>query len=463
MIERKPFTDALLRKLTYDGRRSEITDAGCRGLRIRVSETGQRTFVLKARDSTSRLKTVTLGHYPELTLRQARDAAIKARLDLKAGKDINGEKRQLRDHRTHNPSPTLGELIIEYEGIFCSQRKSWQPRGKKSTRSRARAVIEAVLDKLLTISVADLTLEQLGSAINGYKPKQPINGKKTANGQASRARAYLMPVLDWAAGRKAFSKIGAGRTVTLNVISLEQIHDPASKDPSISGDRERVLTEDELRRILPWLVYPPRQEMGLRIPPEHDFRPIAMRFLLLTASRREEVENMQWHHLDLVNGVWQKQSVKSTRGGPRGQKLPLSPAAIDLLKTLPGYGEAKSTGFVFPNSKGGKLDNWPRVQKALYSATGTAGWHRHDLRRTAATVMHALKVPVSTIDQILGHTNPLKREDVSGAASHYLRLTKVMKNIRDPQEEALDELAAALSVIEATPDNRIGIECSKSK
>ncbi|MEZ5887877.1 MAG: hypothetical protein R3D56_13505 [Paracoccaceae bacterium] len=62
--------------------------------------------------------------------------------------------------------------------------------------------------------------------------------------------------------------------------------------------------------------------------------------------------------------------------------------------------------------------------------------------------MHALKVPVSTIDQILGHNDPLKREHVSGAASHYLRLGKVMKKIRDPQEEALSELAAALESLE---------------
>ncbi|WP_347310692.1 hypothetical protein [Defluviimonas sp. SAOS-178_SWC] len=69
--------------------------------------------------------------------------------------------------------------------------------------------------------------------------------------------------------------------------------------------------------------------------------------------------------------------------------------------------------------------------------------------------MQALKVRSSTIDQILGHTNPLKRENVSGAASHYLRLTRVIKDIRDPQEEALSELAAAIAVLNGyTGSNR---------
>lgn len=156
---------------------------------------------------------------------------------------------------------------------------------------------------------------------------------------------------------------------------------------------------------------------------------------------------MKWRDLDLSNGVWRKPQVKSTRGGPRGQSLPLSNAIIDLLQQLPGRSGGNLDAYVFPNSTGGRLDNWQRLQNALYRVTETSGWHRHDLRRTASTIMQALKVPASTIDQILGHTNPLKRENVSGAASHYLRLTKIMKDIRDPQEEASSELATVLDAL----------------
>ena len=104
---------------------------------------------------------------------------------------------------------------------------------------------------------------------------------------------------------------------------------------------------------------------------------------------------------------------------------------------------------MFPNSRGGKLDNWQRIQTALMKASGTTDWHRHDLRRTAATLMMNLQVPLSTIDQILAHADPLQRENVSGAASHYLRLGKVLKNIENPQATALNVLAEALHMIEA--------------
>lgn len=158
---------------------------------------------------------------------------------------------------------------------------------------------------------------------------------------------------------------------------------------------------------------------------------------------------MRWKEVDRVNRVWHKPSVKSTKGGPRSQDLPLSEAAVSILRQLPGWETAKPDQLVFPNGTGmGELDNWTRYQNALHEASGTADWHRHDLRRTAATIMHSLKVPASTIEQILAHADPLKGENVGGAASHYLRLTRILSNTRDPQEEALDTLATALEMIE---------------
>ena len=120
-----------------------------------------------------------------------------------------------------------------------------------------------------------------------------------------------------------------------------------------------------------------------------------------------------------------------------------------ILQGLPRWESAKVNELVFPNGSGeGELDNWTRFQNALNEETGTSGWHRHDLRRTAATIMMSLKVPASTIEHILAHADPLKADNVGGAASHYLQVTRVLRNTRDPQEEALATLAEALHLIE---------------
>ena len=451
MSEKKSaLSDAMLRKLKPTGERYEITDTVAVGLRARISTEGRVTFILKSRDAASRVKTITVGTYPAMSLKDAREASNRLRLQLKAGIDINEEKRRVRETAAQ---PTAGislrELIGEFETRFSSAKKIWQPRGPRSERSGARQVIERVFAKLLDRDVTDTTDEEFAHAAVGYKRVRPTDGKTTANGQASRARAYLSPVLDWAAGRKSYARIGASRSPRLDVASLATTHDPATDDPTITGTRKRVLTEAELKAILPWLIYPAPKIGNLTLEAELDFRPIAMRFLLYTLARREEMCSMRWGELDRINRVWHKPSVKSTKGGPRSQSLPLSEAAMSILRGLPRWESAKPDELVFPNGTGkGELDNWTRYQDALHEATGTKDWHRHDLRRTSATIMLSLKVPASTIEQILAHADPLKSDNVGGAASHYLQLTRVLRNTRDPQEEALTTLAEALEMVE---------------
>ena len=139
--------------------------------------------------------------------------------------------------------------------------------------------------------------------------------------------------------------------------------------------------------------------------------------------------------------------MKSTKGGARSQDLPLSMAALDILKSLPATAAKTPAAYVFPNANGGPLGNWTRFQMVLEKISGTADWHRHDLRRTAATIIKSLKVSPSTIEPILAHTDPLRSEGVGGSASHDMSLAKVLTNLRDHQEEALSVLEDALEMI----------------
>lgn len=455
-INKTALTDVALRKLKPTGNRFELTDGVVQGLRARVSAEGKITFILKSRNAANKLATITLGQFPDISLKEAREEATKRRLDLKAGKDINGEKRRARQViASKTEVPVLSELVVEFEKRSAGSKKSWQPRGPRTTRSGARQVIERVYAKLLDRVVTSINEEEFAQVVLSYERVRPVEGgKRTANGQASRARAYLAPVLDWAAGRKGYAKIGASRIPRLDVASLENTHDPAADDPTITGKRDHVLTEAELKRVLPLLLFPSPKLGKLRLDLDRDYRAIAMRFVLFTAARLSEVCDMRWGHLDRRNKVWHKPEVKSTRGGPKSQDLPLSDAAMDILRSLPRWSNARSDEFVFPNGTGdGRLGNWDRFQTALNAASGTENWHRHDLRRTAATIMHSLKVPTSTVVQILAHNDPLKHDGVGGAASHYIQLTRVLNNTRNPQEEALSILATALKMIEESADN----------
>ena len=108
--ETPTISDALLRKLKPSGDRYEITDKTSTGLRARISAKGEVTFILKARDAASKLQTITLGSYPEMTLKSAREEAARVGLDLKKGQDPNAVKRALR--QAAEPQPTLGALVV---------------------------------------------------------------------------------------------------------------------------------------------------------------------------------------------------------------------------------------------------------------------------------------------------------------------------------------------------------------
>jgi hypothetical protein len=183
-------TDALARTISAGSARLEIKDAIETGLSLRITPGGVRTFALKTRDASGRYRTITLGRYPELSVKEARARAQKARPDLKDGKDINAEKRNRRTVAAGHATVSLGQLVQEFETAFAPVKKSWAPRGPRSRRSNARGCIETVFAGLLDKDVASLELADFAKSMAGYKPARPAKEKTTSNGQVSRARAY---------------------------------------------------------------------------------------------------------------------------------------------------------------------------------------------------------------------------------------------------------------------------------
>lgn len=441
-------TDKLIQNISTEKSRLQITDAKTTGLKLRVSRSGHKSFAIMIRDKAGTYRTHTIGTYPAVSLKKAREVARQTLVDVR----INGNAKPSAPMASRFEKTTLRELLDEVEPIFALSKKSWRKRGKHGARPYTRAAIELVFARLLDTPVESITPEQFGAAANSYKPVRPLRGKTTANGQVSQAIAYLAPVLDWAAHRGTkYSKIGAGRSVRLDATNIRLIHDPATSDPSITGKRDRVLTFEEIASIYPLLRYPTPEILARRkVPVEKDFGPIALRFLLLTLARREEVAAARWGDFDFQNGVWIKRDVKDTKGKKRTQRLPLSDAALNLVKALPGYSKADPLAFVFPNHDGGRLDNWNRVAAQVQKGSRTEGWTRHDLRRTGATILEELRIPIQTIDEILDHTNRFAHASVSGSASHYMIATRIMLDLIDPKVEALNKLSEALDHISAS-------------
>ncbi len=440
-------TDKLIQNIKTDKPRIQITDAKTTGLKLRVSRSGHKSFALMIRNSSGKYATFTIGTYPDVSLKKAREIALQSRVDLK----ITGLVTPTAPSVAKQDETTLRLLLGEAQSVFAGKKKTWRPRGIRKPTAFARRAIENVFENLLDKPVEAISAKEFGYAANSYKPKRPLKGKTTANGQVSRALSYLSPVLDWAAHRgRKYGKFGAGRKTQLNVAELLRVNDPSTDDPTIKGKRDRVLTIEEIAAIYPLLRHPtPDRIRRKKVSPKNDYGPIAMRFLLLSVARREEVASAKWNDFDFINGVWTKPEVKDATGKGRSQRLPLSEAALNLLKSLPGFKLCHKDSFVFPNRDGGKLDNWNRIAAQVQKGSKTSDWTRHDLRRTGATLLEELQVPVQTVEAILDHTNRFANAGVSGSAGHYMVATRIMNVTEDPKVTALNKLSTALDHIVA--------------
>ncbi len=95
------------------GRRGEHADNTVAGLALRVTEQGGKSWTLRYRTLAGEQRRLTLGRYPAINLKDARERALKALHGVSGGQDLAQEKlasrRRARLGRTEKPQ-TLDAL-----------------------------------------------------------------------------------------------------------------------------------------------------------------------------------------------------------------------------------------------------------------------------------------------------------------------------------------------------------------
>lgn len=103
-------TDRLIKTVSTDKNRIQITDAITPGLKLRVSRTGHKSFALMIRNSHGVYKTHTIGIYPEISLKKARESAQRMRVELK----YEGESKPTSGCKVRKDPTTLRQLLDEF-------------------------------------------------------------------------------------------------------------------------------------------------------------------------------------------------------------------------------------------------------------------------------------------------------------------------------------------------------------
>lgn len=375
------------KKAAERGKRVELSDMTLPGLRMRLTPAGAKSWVLAGRDPMGAMRRFPLGDYPTLSISEAREAARTMRVQVRGGADPVAEARRKRiiGREARDGIGTLTAVLDIYAKQHGAKLKSWE---------ECRRRIDHVFARHLSKPVATLKAADLQMTADAHPAQQ----------SGAAAVRYLRPVLKWAAQRGYL----AAETAVL--------HPPATVKR-----RDRVLSRDELAALLPVLTASSRPYAA------------ALRFMLLTLARREEVCQATWGSLDLTAGTW---TIRQTKNG-QPHVVPLPRQAEDLLTALSPE-KPKAGALIFATETGGALGNWDRETKKLQATSATKYWTRHDLRRTGATMLGDMGELPDIIEAALNHA----------AIRSTLAATYNRSRYRPQVAEALQRLGDALEGIE---------------
>lgn len=373
------------------GRKTDYFDTTVKGLALRVSAGGQKSWYLVYGPPAKR-QWLKLGSYPEIPLgtdKGARQRAKNVRADVGDGKDPVADKKALE------ASQTVSDLIENYIKRRASTKRSCNAIARR-LRKNVKGVIGAV--KLSELHRRDVT-----KCVDAVKDRG-------AHVEANRVFEDLRAMIRWARGRG-----------DLDQNLVEGMHKPTE-----TSERDRVLSADEIRIM--WAALPDADmwESTRRI----------IRLCLVTAQRVGEIAGMERAELDFDKRIWTIPAARSKN--KREHAVPLSEMAIEIIREQMAAAEALSErkgravpSFIFPAPGGRAAVTGAAVAKAIKRGEkpakggketvilGIPPWTAHDLRRSASTHMEELGISPFIIGHVLNHVSATKASVTSKVYARY--------------------------------------------
>ncbi|WP_310532559.1 integrase arm-type DNA-binding domain-containing protein [Novosphingobium sp.] len=326
-----------------------IWDSEVKGFGLKVTPKGKRTFFLYYRTIDHTQRKPRIGDYPELKPEQARTIARDWLADVRKGNDPSGARRA---RRAAKGDDTIAELFESYK----------LHKGKEGLRS-----IDEV-ERIFRHDILPTLGKRRAEEVTSLDVSRLLDRIQTRSASVAwSVRRQFSAFYKWAIPRLP---AGASNPVT-----------NASRPPAIKA-RDRVLSDAELKLL--WLA--------LENEPQH--WKIALRMLLLTGQRRDEVLSAGWDEFNLPDKSWTVPASRAKNG--KANYVPLSPPVLKMLDELPTRSGPLFKG-ITATSKAAK-----RIRDAMPAAPE---WRWHDLRRTIATGMQRLGVRLEVTEAVINHVS----------------------------------------------------------
>lgn len=403
------FTDRGVAQLRNEGKQVDYWDTSNSSFGIRVSQRGRKTWVARYRTKGA-YKRHKIGHYPNISLADARNEARKVLAKVYEGEDPSVEAKV----RKQENSITVGDLAHAYIEKYAKVRKkSWKqdeailklhvlPQlGGLHPKSVERVHIQNILDLLL-------------------KDKKPY--------QANRVFQIIRKMFNW----------GLGTYVDISPcygMSLPAQEKPRHRDLQPADVRKLwgVLDNQKYNKYGKPLLFTPSIALALKI-------------LLFTGQRVSEVTQAHKSEFNREDGIWTLPADRTKNG--RLHRLPLTPCVwsyVDKAFSLSG-----DSFWLFPSPVIAR-DGTPAGMKPIgptslnhalskiSKSCDVQNLRPHDFRELMATQMASQGVSELHIDTILNHVRG------TVIARHYNRYMYEKEKLEafDIWEKRLNQIVAA--------------------
>ncbi len=394
---------AKLTKTLIDAAKPEATDytiwdTEVQGLGLRVWPQGRKTFVCYHRTEDGTQRKPSLGVYGAITLPQARSLAQDMLGRVRAGQDPSRQRKESR------AGATMAELCDRYLKEHAEIHK--KPGSVRVDRTNIEKHVKPAIGthKVATLSHSDIA--------RLHRDMHEIPGA------ANRTVALLSKMLNLAE-KWGLRTQGSNPTRHLTKYKERKLH--------------RDLTELELARLARVLV---RAETPHAPATLDDGDPVydmsenpravaAIRLLIFTGCRRNEVLHLKWSEVELERN---RLCLEDSKTGAK--IIQLNSAAREVIEAqerVPG------NPYVFPGIiEGQPVHDINRAWHRIRANAGLQDVRLHDLRHTFATYAAGAGHGLPVIGKLLGHKTQATTHRYADLAS-------------DPAQRASEDVGAAIS------------------
>ena len=325
------------------------------GFGVRVYPNGTKVYVVQTR-AGGKSKRIAVGRHGVISPDQARRKAAQMIVRIKAGEDPNPEA-------TKKPSgPTVAELaeryLVEHVQVRC------KPRTVEACRWLVK---KFVLPDLGNMAIYEVEREHISDLHHKHR-NTPY--------QANRILEVVRKMFNLAEGW-GLRKDGSNPCRHVQKYKEKK--------------RERFLSDDEFHKL--GQVLNEIEAEG----PEIRSAVTAIRLLMLTGCRLNEVQTLRWEDVDL------EAAELRLRDGKTGARMvPLSATAVSVLSALPRPDD--NPWVIVGKKPGAHLTDLQHPWRRIRARAGLEDVRIHDLRHSFASRALALGESLPMIGKLLGHT-----------------------------------------------------------